>query len=193
MDLLRTLVTPDDVVLGVGFRVAEVAVELSRLARQVYAFEPNPYALARVKKAVRKMKNVQLFNMGAGAVDETAMLKLPELVDKPQGARSQPVQLARLDRVQFALPPTCLMLNCGGAELGALEGARGLFSAGKVKTVLLKSHELADGRKTGPEATLWLLEHGFKTEPKKAEDGSLWIIGRSPPPTEGPLNGQPSR
>jgi FkbM family methyltransferase len=186
LDLFRSLVTLDDVVLGVGFRAADDALDLSKLSRQVYAFEPNPFAFARVKKAVRKRKNVQLFNMGVGAKEETVRLRLPELVDQPQGARSAPVQLMRLDKVQFAISPTCLVLNCGGSELEALIGAQGLLSSGTLRTVLLKSHRLPDERETGPEATLWLLEHGFSTEPRKAEDGSLWIIGRAHRITHGP-------
>ena len=179
MDLFRALVTLDDVVLAVGLRTADDALDLSKLSRQVYAFEPNPFAFARVKKAVRKRKNVQLFDMGAGKREETFGLRLPELADKPQGARSASVQLGRLDKVKFGVPPTCLVLNCGGSELEALSGADGLVSSGALRTVLLKSHHLPDGRETGHEATLWLLEHGFRTEPRKAEDGSLWIIGRS--------------
>jgi FkbM family methyltransferase len=186
LDLLRDVVTRDDVVVGVGFKAADDALTLSKLSRQVYAFEPNPFAFARMKKAVQKRKNIQLFNTGAGREEETIKLRLPELDDKPRGERSVPVQLGRLDRVKFDLAPTCLVLNCGGSELEALRGAEGLISGGTLRTVLLKSHELPDGGKTGPEATLWLLEHGFKTEPKKDPSGYLWIIGRSLRLTRGP-------
>ncbi|HUH82299.1 MAG TPA: hypothetical protein VLX33_00300 [Nitrososphaerales archaeon] len=186
MDLFRSMVTKDDVVLGVGFRTAEDALDLSRISRYVYAFEPNPFAFERAKKAVRRRKNVQLFDVGAGSREETSRLRLHELDDKPQGERSVPVTLKRLDGVKFDLPPTCLVLNCGGCEVEVLRGAEGLFSSGTVRTVLLKSHQMPDGMKTGPEATLWLLEHKFRTEPKKAEDGALWVIGRSLRPTSVP-------
>ena len=179
MELFRVLVAQDDVVLGVGFKVARDALELSKLSRQVYAFEPNPFALARMKRSVRRRTNIQLFGTGAGEKDRISRLRVPELYGKPQGARSVSIQLGRLDKVQFSLPPTCLVLNCGGAEMEALKGAEGLLSSRKVRTVLLKSHLLLDGRETSREATLWLLEHGFGTEPKRAEDGSLWIIGKT--------------
>jgi FkbM family methyltransferase len=175
-------VTLDDVVVGVGFKEAEEASDLSKLSQQVYAFEQNPFALDRVKHAVRGRRNVQLFSQGAGTKEETVRLSPPELADRPHDERSAPVQIVRLDKVQFGLSPTCLVLNCGGSELEVLMGAKGLFSSGNLRTVLLKTHQMADGRDTGPEATLWLLDQRFRTEPKKASDGSLWIIARSSRP-----------
>jgi len=178
-DLFREFVTPDDVVVEIGAGDGKDPLTLSKLSRQVYVFEPNPYAFSRVKHMVRRKRNVQLFNLGAGAKEETVKLRLPELANQPYGSRSAPAQLTRLDRVEFGLPPTCLVLDCGGSELEALKGAEALISSGTLRTILLKTHQLTDERDTGREAILWLLDHGFRTESKKALGGSLWVIARA--------------
>ena len=178
-NLFTTVIASDDIVVQVGAEDEDDTLTLSKLARQVYVFEPNPFNRDRLKHAMRKKRNVQLFNLGAGTREEAVKLRLPQLADQPFGSRRAQVQFTRLDKVELGLLPTCLVLNCGGQELKALRGAEGLFLKRTIRTVLMKTHQLTGEEGTGAEATLWLLDRGFRTEAKKAPDGSLWILARN--------------
>jgi len=189
VDLLQELTGPDEVVVEVGVDSEKDTVALAKVSRQVYALEPNPFAFKRLERAVRKKKNVQLYKVGAGETEESIRLRVPELSNQPQGGRSVEVQIKRLDRLEFALSPTCLVVDCGGFELQAIRGAEGLISSGAIRKILLKSHQLRDGTNTSAEATLWLLDRGFRTLPRKGPDGSIWITARAP----GSIGGEGTR
>ena len=177
--LFPAFIGKDDVVIEVGADVGGSTYVLSKLSKQVYAFEPNPFSFTHLERSMRKARNVQVFKLGAGAAEETVNFKLPQLAKMPRGSRSMPVNLIRLDAFKFNLVPTCLVMDCGGAELKVLKGAEGLFKSQAIWTAILETHQLTDSINTATETTLWLLDHGLKTQTREARDGSLWVTAVS--------------
>ena len=174
--LYPAFIGKDDVVVEVGADVGGGTLLLSRIAKQVYAFEPNPYSFSSLEAAAKKEGNVQVFNLGAGSKDETVRMKLPQLAEMPRGSRSAPVHLVRVDSVGYSLAPTCLVVDCGGSELESLKGSEGLFRSRYIWTVLMETHQLPNGTNTATETPLWLIDHGLKARTRQASDGSIWVI-----------------
>ena len=176
--LFPSFVGKDDVVVEVGADIGGGTLVLSRLSKQVYAFEPNPYAFSKLQHATRRKRNVQILNLGAGATEETIRLKLPQLANMPRGSRTAPVRLVKLDDMKFGLAPSCLVIDCGGSELDVLKGAEGYFKSQAIWTVLVKTYQFGE-TDTMSKSTMWLLDHGLKTHTRGAADGSIWIVARA--------------
>jgi FkbM family methyltransferase len=132
------LLRPADVVFDVGASLGLYAVAAARLCRAVYAFEPDPAILARLRAniALNRLANLHAVPWAAG--DRPATLTLysdgadgfaPSLAahggpGAPRGV--VPVQARPLDEAVAAgelPPPDVLKLDVEGAEALALRGA----------------------------------------------------------------------
>ena len=187
-DVFPKYVTSSDVVIEVGANIGGSTLLLSDLAKFVYAFEPNPSVFDELKRSTAARRNVEVHNLGVGAVNEVAAFNLPHPDGSTRGSRfvieggtyvgKIDVKIVRLDDFNFGLPPTVLVLDCEGSEIPVLEGARAMLSTGAVGKVLAEMHYLADGSDTIEPTKRKLGSFGYRTETKTAPDGSPWILAR---------------
>ena len=171
--------------MEVGANIGGATLLLAKLSRFVHAFEPNPRVYAHLQSSVENTKNVKVYNLGAGSRSEMASFNLPSPKQSIFGSRFRvtggryldqiEVRMVRLDEVKFRPEPTCLILDCEGSEVAALEGARALFESGAVKTVLVEMHYLADGSDTIAPTIDFLIRYGFDMDRVMAPDGSPWV------------------
>jgi len=181
-------VVKTDVVVEVGANRGGSTLVLSEIARFVYAFEPNPLVFEQLKKHIAGRRNVEVHNLGAGAKEGTVRFNLPHPGADTFGSRyvveggsyiSQiEVKIVRLDDLNYLLDPTCLVFDCEGSEVAALDGAERLLSARGVHTVIAEMHFLADGSNTIRPTMDRLRRHDLRLESVTAPDGSAWVVGR---------------
>src|SRR5487761_158731 len=67
--ILRERIRADDVVYDVGAHFGFWAIRLSRICRQVIAFEPSPTNLVTLIQNVGKIPNVAIINAAVGSVE----------------------------------------------------------------------------------------------------------------------------
>ncbi len=177
-----------DVVVEVGANRGGSTLFLSEIARFVYAFEPNPSVFEHLKTHIAGRPNVEVYNLGAGAKSETARFNVPPPGADTFGSRYAieggsyvseiEVRIVRLDDLNFLLDPTCLVFDCEGSEVAALDGAEQLLGARGVRTVIAEMHFLADGSNTVGPTMDRLMRHDLRIESVTAPDGSPWVVGR---------------
>jgi len=148
-----------DNVIEVGARTGGGSLILSKLANQVYSFEPVKFSFKMLRHNTGNCRNVTSYNLAAGDRDCSVLLNLPvrEQGDFPYVAsvkqlanydycRHQKAKMVRLDSFPFRLKPTALVVDCEGFEEEVLQGAEGLIPS--LKTILVETHKLADGSET---------------------------------------------
>jgi FkbM family methyltransferase len=132
MDALVPRMRPDDIVFDIGAYHGVWAVLLSRHARHVAAFEPNPgtFAVLQETLAVNRIRNVSIWKLAMGA-----KASLENFWGTGSGASLRPgapdsaqtrVQVETLDGFAEKHPPLpdVLKIDVEGAEHQVLTGAR---------------------------------------------------------------------
>ncbi len=73
VELYRTLIGPDDVVVDIGANIGMTAILFSSLAHKVIAFEPSPstYRILSENLSKAKVTNVETMNLGLGTKPES--------------------------------------------------------------------------------------------------------------------------
>jgi FkbM family methyltransferase len=160
-----SMLGPGDVVLDCGANRGDVTAPLAGTGATVHAFEPDPYAFARLSRRMKGLANVVLHEAAVGVTDGTVRLMRAEtFADNPQGGSVKSTVLpggrgidegeaAAVDVRMIALPDLIreiaaasgevafLKLDIEGAELGILEHmhAEGLFDL--VRLTVAETHE----------------------------------------------------
>lgn len=73
-----------DIAIDCGANVGKITCQLAETGARVYAFEPNPYAFARLKEATKKYPNVLCFQQAVGAGPGIVKLYLHENAHQDQ-------------------------------------------------------------------------------------------------------------
>ncbi|WP_289042470.1 FkbM family methyltransferase [uncultured Aliiroseovarius sp.] len=82
-----SMLRPTDVVLDCGANVGEVTVPLAQTGAHVHAFEPDPFAFAKLSDATRDFANVTLHNAAVGTTTGTInLMRAENFYDNPRGA-----------------------------------------------------------------------------------------------------------
>ena len=80
LSLIQNLFTEtlkDKVVLDIGANIGNHAVALSKIAKKVYAFEPNPVVFELLKINTNNHPNIQIFPFGVSDKDEKLTAHIP--------------------------------------------------------------------------------------------------------------------
>jgi FkbM family methyltransferase len=175
--LLRRVLRPGDVYVDAGANIGQLALVASRCVGpggSVYAFEPQPRALERLRENVRlndaanvtvvpkgcwdAVGTAALYDFEGGAIDLPSMGRRPDR----QVVGETAIETVRIDEVVPG-PTRLIKVDVEGAEWAALRGAERLLS--------------------GPEPPHLLVELNQKTSqafgfhPMELVD---WILGRAP-------------
>lgn len=165
MQGILSMLRPGDVVLDCGANVGAVTGPLAETGATVHAFEPDPFAFAKLSERVAGMDNVVLHNaavgVAAGSVrlmraanfDENPMAGSVKSTVIPGGRNIDEADDATIDVAMIALPDLIreiaaktgevafLKMDIEGAELDLLEHmqAHGLFDL--VRLTVAETHE----------------------------------------------------
>ncbi|HWA33621.1 MAG TPA: FkbM family methyltransferase [Cyclobacteriaceae bacterium] len=154
-ELLWRLIEPGNFVVDVGANVGYTAGISSLRAGQagnVYAFEPNPLLLPRLKANLAKMPftNVHLFELGLSDQKQIGNLVLPGHYDGNQGIayvdnavseNAIKVPLELLDNlIPEDKPVDVMKIDVEGYELSVFKGGQGLLNNKKIKHIIFEEH-----------------------------------------------------
>ncbi|MFW6061041.1 MAG: FkbM family methyltransferase [Phycisphaeraceae bacterium] len=178
--LLRRILRPGDVFVDGGANVGLLTLVAARCVGaqgSVYAFEPQPAALARLEENVRlnDAGNVTivpkccwdeagtntLFTERGNSIGKVSMRQSAEAADTgATGAEPMVAETVRMDDVVDG-PVRLIKLDVEGAELPALRGARGLFEAAPPHLIVELQCATAEPFGYHPmEIVDWVLERG---------------------------------
>lgn len=164
MQGICSMLKPGDIALDCGANVGEVTSLLAQTGAEVHAFEPDPYAFGKLRKAIQGAENVILHNAAVGIKNGSIRLMRAEnFDDNPRGASVKSTvisggrkidenengidvtQISLLDRIAELVQKhgeiAFLKMDIEGAELDILEQMmqRGQFD--KIRLTVAETHE----------------------------------------------------
>lgn len=154
-DLYPRFVEKTDVVIEIGTRYGTSTKMLSDLCRFVYSFEAERRNFNLTRAAVRRRRNVRVYHAAVGDHAGSVELHLDkvgsvghsiEKVVRVTYEKTETVRMVDLDSIRFEPRPTTLVLDCEGAEIEVLRGARRLIPS--LRAILVEPHELRSGQTT---------------------------------------------
>jgi len=164
--LIRALIRPGMVFFDIGANTGFVSLVASTKCERVFAFEPLPSNLRRIRRnlEINKLQNVTVVDRAVGDREATATLYVPDSqntglasLKKMAGARSIEVPVVTLDgfaREQQGSRVDLIKIDIEGTEVMAFEGARELLSRPHAPEVIFEAHP-------GSEAAHWLEAVGY--------------------------------
>lgn len=163
---LLVLIRPDDVVVEVGANIGGTSLKLSRIVKEVYAFEPNPYCFKILERYARKRKNIRPFNLALSDYNGTVDLNMTKdklrtkssSITTEFGGKSVQVKCSTLDSLD--LKPSVVILDCEGAEVDVLRGSRKTLE--NVKLLVAETHWVPKETGTKPMVMELAESDGFK-------------------------------
>jgi len=180
--------TSNDIVIEVGARIGEITLILSDIVKHVYAFEPNPDSYKILKSFTKKKDNITTYDVGVGEKNQLTWLNIIEddplsvatsfkkIQGKNYSTTKKKVKIARIDKMNFTLRPTTLVIDCEGFELESLKGAKGILK--DIQKIAIETHILDDGTNT-LDPVLFYLNDIFDVNVKHDPDDNPWIIGKN--------------
>jgi FkbM family methyltransferase len=145
---LSVLITKETTFVDAGANIGYFTVLSSRLAREVYAFEPAPAVFERLSRnvALNGLGNVRALQLALSK--ERGKLRLFESKISPghdstvkrfEHDRSMVVDAVSLDEViDPSVREVVMKVDVEGAEMDVLLGALGLIRSGKVSAIVLE-------------------------------------------------------
>ena len=162
-----------DIVVDVGAGVGEFTIPAAKSVGKeglVVALEPEPRNFAALKDAVFDFDNVCIVNKCAWNRKEKVRLFLGEqpglhsLVSALKRKQAIEVQADTLDNICLELGidrVDFIKMDIEGAELEALEGAKGVLKA--ARKIVIETHRRNEREPTWPKVQQFLENNGFKT------------------------------
>ncbi len=143
----------EKVILDIGANIGNHTVAFSKMAKKVYAFEPNIFIFELLKINTKKLKNVQIFNFGASDKNLSTLAKIPKLnwgggslnLDKKNSMPNKFFEvlfkLRPLDSIKFfsKIHIGLIKIDVEGHELNALKGMKVLLKKNK-PTILFEQN-----------------------------------------------------
>jgi FkbM family methyltransferase len=133
--LFQELVKPGDVVYDVGAHFGYYTLLASKLVGEkgkVLAFEPSPNNLSRLYRhiEINARKNVEVLELAVSDHEGTAHFETRTGSGVGHLAEDGPleVKLTTLDRLTNQPLPNVMKIDVEGAEVGVLQGAKGMFA-----------------------------------------------------------------
>jgi FkbM family methyltransferase len=156
LSFMVSFLSQGSIILDVGANIGAYTVPLAKAFPEieVHAFEPNPYAIAHLRRNItlNRLSNIRLYEMGLG--DEPCVLELNAFDSKdlgsssfisPQRAGSKsepiPVQVEKLDNIyaKDTREISLIKIDVQGFEFKVLKGACELIS--RNRPYILLEHE----------------------------------------------------
>jgi FkbM family methyltransferase len=157
------MLKPSDLVLDCGANVGKISTQLAATGARVLAYEPDPFAFAELTKACGDLPNITLHNAAVGATAGTIrLMRASNFTDNPTGAsvkstivgggrmidESDGIEVNLLsfpdlvrdltvDRDEIAL----VKMDIEGAELDILEALEGEDLFGRIRCLVVETHE----------------------------------------------------
>jgi FkbM family methyltransferase len=172
-------------ILDIGANIGNHTVAFSKIAKKVYAFEPNIFVFELLRMNTKKLKNVEVFNFGASDQNQLILAKIPKLnwgggsldLDKKNSQPNKFIEvlfkLKTLDSIQILqkINIGMIKIDVEGHELNAFKGMRSLLR--KNKPIILFEQNRGIENQTSEEIK-FLQSIGYKYlyEFKKTDD---WI------------------
>lgn len=151
---------PDDIALDCGANVGEFTEILAQTGCRVFAFEPDPFAFARLTERMGGMPNVQLFNAAVSISDGVARLYFHRdrakdvetmsqgsslLPEKPNVSKNSYKDVQVIDVVAFVSkldrPVSLFKLDVEGEEARILEGLLNTNVIDRIGHMFVETHE----------------------------------------------------
>jgi FkbM family methyltransferase len=168
---LASFITPGTTFIDVGANVGLYCSSFARFQKvyqhlEIYAFEANPDTFSRLSKTVED-KNIEIFNVALsnnnkeldfveGVVSHVFAEKTNINSYHLKNRKTVKVEAKRLDSFNIEGDSIMLKIDVEGHEYEVLEGAKGLFEAGRIRVVYL------DGYKKQEAILSFLKNYGFK-------------------------------
>jgi FkbM family methyltransferase len=157
-------------IVDIGANIGNHAIQFSRYFNKVVAFEPNPRVYELLESNTKRIKNVEIFNLGCG--QGSAILKLKETVGNIGGSSvvldvesksSIDIKIVPLDEMRDVIGRIdVIKIDVEGMEIDVLRGSEKTISASN-PVICLEQHrsEFIDKfRET--ECIDWLRQRQFK-------------------------------
>ena len=157
-------------IVDIGANIGNHTIQFSRYFNKVVAFEPNPRVFELLESNTKRIKNVEIFNLGCG--QGSAILQLKETVGNIGGSSvvldvesksSIDIEIVPLDEMLDIIGRIdAIKIDVEGMEIDVLRGSEKTISASK-PVICLEQHksEFIDKfRET--ECIDWLRQRQFK-------------------------------
>jgi FkbM family methyltransferase len=154
VEVFRTFVKPDMVVLDIGGNIGLTALLFSRLAREVHVFEPSPttHDILLRNLAMGNAENVVTYNLGLGTDAREALVTrsqnnragafVSDTATRISGHVSESIKLDTLDAVcsRQGIDPDFIKIDVEGFEEAVLRGGAGVLARKKAVAVMELNH-----------------------------------------------------
>jgi FkbM family methyltransferase len=151
---LNDAIRPGDVVWDVGANVGYYSAKFAELAGPqgtVYAFEPSPVTVERLRSQVGGLANVKLMPVGLGAAPaslrmvqgEDELGATSQILDDAGASGTMEVRVDSGDRMVAqgeVAPPNVVKIDVEGFEAEVLQGMRQTLRAPTLRTVCMEIH-----------------------------------------------------
>ena len=177
--LVRAYLRPAMTVVDVGANVGYYSLMASSLigkAGHVYAFEPSPYAVNKLRQTIQqnRITNIKVVESALGDEEGMAGIYLsesrenhtPSMVER-EGATATPISITTLDAFleRHGIQSVDLLkIDIEGFEPNALRGAQASLAAGRIAAILCEfnEHWLTLNHSSSTELFSTLLSFGFR-------------------------------
>lgn len=180
-EAFRRLVRPDDTVFDVGANLGLHTLTFSKVAREVFAFEPNPSLTPNLRKTVAQLPNARLLEVCLSETDGSIDFHISDW-DHMLGSMSdwtgQPTKTLTLPARSLdsliadgTVPaPHLMKVDVEGAEMLVFRGAAKLFAGPDAPRVVIFEELNTASRKLG-------IADGAPAEFLRARGYSLYLLG----------------
>ncbi len=154
VQLFRALVTPDDVVADIGANIGLTAILFSKIANNIYAFEPSPstYRILSENLVRNRIANVHAYNLGLGQKQEKLTITfasnnrsggyVSDKIRPESGHVTEVIQIETIDRLFLAegISPSFIKIDVEGFEMNVIKGAARFLEHYRPTIVLEMNH-----------------------------------------------------
>jgi FkbM family methyltransferase len=175
---MKQEIAKDDVVLEIGANIGANTLELARLARRVYSFEPSPSTYRWLRRNTRGAQNVRCFNEAVSGESGVARLNVQNRSsslfrgDGIHYTRQVSVRTVGINRLPFGF--NVVVSDSEGAEVPIFEA---FDRWGEVDKVFVEGHWI-EGAPTLPRIRQILRSHYSFVGDGVDPGGYPWVVAK---------------